>query len=803
MKDVDVCGGVMLTIDQTAKNTLRFGEPREDLQQRRYYPSPAAADAWEIVLRYRRLLTIFLASGILLSILITHLLSPIYTATSVIVFDRNDSRPYEAEVEARRQERDRSTMETELDVIRSRVFVGIVVDALKLVEDPHYNTYLALLPGTEDSQSRADFVGELDKVTGQDTQKLKQPRLITKAAQRDRAISTLLRSFSVDRNGESLALSIKVEHPDPARAAEVADAIAQRYVNWTSHLKELAIKNTLDYLRKQANELAASIANKEREIAAFTAQSDLTFDPKDDLLRARTEQLNEQLTLARVEETGARVKLKEARQRLASGGERNVGQILASELLTNLRTEEGRLLRLRGQLSSKYGDQHPLVIDADAELASNRKMIADEASRMLLELENAAEIARLRVGETEGEISSLEKRLKSRNLAEIRRRELERDLLSDQKRYDTLILRLNVLNPAEEEVKPAAMIASFAEVPVEPSFPKPIFMILAGVVGTAILAVVCVIAIASLDNRLYKPSAVEAITGRPNIIALPNFGRSFSHDPYKSILQKPSSALAGAIRSLCLAWRTLDTTRGGKVLMIASTAPGEGRTTLSLAMAATAKANGLSAIVVDLNPSPQSARALSGIVESKNLEEVVNLTWEDVLGLIEVSPNYPFLDVIASKLTVKDYRRLFKILRESYDLVIVDSMPASVSEDAVWLSSYVDSILLVVRAGKTREDQLAEMMQRLNLDGALLLGSVMNFYGKGPNPVAARIAAIARRRAQSVHQTAVVASGFLSKHVAMRRHVHSQADAAAQSSVATHQKTKNDQIFHDPLVAGQ
>lgn len=726
----------MLTADHGSDVLSRVAESRVGLQPlARPSATYGTSETWELLWRYRRLLIAFLVIGTLISIVIAMALTPIYTATSVIVFDRNDSRPYEAVVEARRQERDRSTMETELDVIRSRVFVGLVVDALKLVEDPFYNTYLPPRRPATDDWLRARVTWAIGKITGRDDkEQARRARNITKNAQRDRAISKLLESFAVDRKGESLALSIKVNQISAERSAEVADAIARQYVSWTSRLKEVATTNTVEYLRKQAEDLALAITKRERDIAAFTGESGLTFDPKDDLLRARTEQLNEQLTLARVEEAGAIARAREAKRRLEEGGQKDVGRIFTSELLTNLRMEEGKLQRLHGQLTSKFGANHPMVTDAEAELASNQRMIADEAARIVKEMENTAQIATLRVKKFEEEVGDLQERLKGRNLAEIRRRELERDLLSEQKRYDAIVLRLNLLNPEEEEAKPTAMIASFAEIPVEPSFPKPVFIFLVGLVGSALIAVVAVVMADALDDRLYKSSTVEELTGRPNIIRLPDFRRGglAVHDLHRTMLRNPDGLFAKSIRSLCLAWRTIDSASGGKVLMIASPASGDGKTTLSLSMAAVAKANGLRTIVVDLDPSPRGAGALAGFGPSGDFEEIVSADWDGFSSLVKVSPSYPFLEMVVARLALQDYGRLFDILRKSYDLVIVDTAATSVSEDAVWLSSYVDSILLVVRPGKTKQKQLLDIVQRFNLDSALLIGSVTNFHGKPP-----------------------------------------------------------------------
>ena len=66
-----------------------------------------------------------------------------YTAASALVLERNNSQMLEAVTQLDTEQRDRSAIETEMDIISSRVFAGRVVDAMNLVEHPWFNTYLA------------------------------------------------------------------------------------------------------------------------------------------------------------------------------------------------------------------------------------------------------------------------------------------------------------------------------------------------------------------------------------------------------------------------------------------------------------------------------------------------------------------------------------------------------------------------------------------------------------------------------------------------------------------------------------
>jgi Mrp family chromosome partitioning ATPase len=73
-----------------------------------------------------------------------------------------------------------------------------------------------------------------------------------------------------------------------------------------------------------------------------------------------------------------------------------------------------------------------------------------------------------------------------------------------------------------------------------------------------------------------------------------------------------------------------------------------------------------------------------------------------------------------------DLRLLLEQLRGSYDLIVIDTAPVLILEDANWLSPFVDAILLVARFGRTTERELVGAVSRLNINRAPLIGSVLN-----------------------------------------------------------------------------
>lgn len=707
---------------------------------RRLGPAPAVSrdtSSYELAAivdffrRHAKLILFTALTGTLLAAIITLSLTKMYTASSTLVFDRNDIRPYEAVIELQKQERDKSAMETEMDLIKSREFLGFVVDDLNLMQDPYFNANLS--PDIQQDASsfwgwrwspRKAQAGPRRVTAGQNVQR---PTTLD-PVNRDRVITKLAAAISADRKGESLAMTIYVQHPSALYAAEIANGVAADYVVWSTQMKELAAHATVDTLRTQAKDLVQSIAKKEREIADFTMRSDLTFDPRDDVLRARTEQLNQQFTLARVDEAGAWAKYNEAKNVFSMTGIDSAGRVMTSELLGSLRTEQGRLERGRAQLASKFGKNHPQVVEVDAELASNRQVIEGEINRILQELENDAKVATVRVQKFQEEVGRLQKQMQDRNLDEIRRREFERDLLTEQKRYDAVVLRLGTLDPDKDEIKATARIASFAEVPIDPSFPQPGLLIPIGGLASLLLGLVGAMAVEAADGRVRTARTLEAIVNQPTYLSIPDLTATLKPDQtlYRSILADPRSPFARSMRSLCLGWKSQD---ASKVVMFCSPSANEGKTTCAVGMATVAALNGLRSVILDMDPGPTGATTMIGAPQRPFNLDLVADGATDLTSISAQAPDFPFVHVLTSRLTLQDQERIFGELRRHFDLIVVDTPAADNDDDAIWLASHVDAVFVVAAAERTYEKNLLDLVERLTTSRARIIGSILNFAG--------------------------------------------------------------------------
>jgi uncharacterized protein involved in exopolysaccharide biosynthesis/Mrp family chromosome partitioning ATPase len=727
---------------------LAYQEPSEREDERPIGPREL------INILRRRIVSIatVVAVGTGLSLFAANEVPRTYTARSMIVLEPDNPNLLDEAPEQRAPQTIQSKIDTEADLMTSRNFAGRVVDSLNLIAEPDFNTFLRRQgmnlddePGPYGGPLLSFFNAVRSKFSSSETA---DPALPSSAIQRDRAISSFLSRLSHTQNGESLAMTVALEDDTPQMAATLANATTRIFIEWSRDLKRERMREAVEFLRQQAGELGARTAKIESEIVEYGRINKVSSDPRDDLLRAAMQQANEQLSAARGDFTQAQARLEQVKRVAADGGlSATTGEpagtepLLSSDFLTSLRNDEAVALRDRAQLARNYGANHPLIKEADAKIGSVRTLLAEEMGRIIANLENDVRVAQGRVEQLERELATSEKDLRQRSLAEIRLRELNRDLLTEQKLYDVVTARLGKLDPYAEVAEPGARVVSYAAVPEEPSFPKMHVIAMGGFMGALVLALIITVTLENLDTRVRDPRRASQLLGLPLLASIPALPGGFWKGRQQAVdhlLRYPRAAFFQAFHGLYSACRRFNGGRRQQAILVTSALAKEGKTTTAIGLAVAAAMDGAKTVLVDLDSRAgrvQSALKLSGA--ARTLDEYLqgDCSIHDVL---EAAPHRPRLDVLATAaertgedrvLKTEELDRLTKALKLKYEVVIVNAPPALVVEDAVRLAGLVDGVVLVAALNRTTDESLQLAADRLQLGGTPLMGLVFNSMG--------------------------------------------------------------------------
>lgn len=349
---------------------------------------------------------------------------------------------------------------------------------------------------------------------------------------------------------------------------------------------------------------------------------------------------------------------------------------------------------------------------------------------------SGAEAQQIRDNLTEIEAQLAER---TRNDLMLSRKQRYIDLLST--RYQTSIERLNELEPRRQMMQPEARQISVAEVPVEPAWPNRGPTLALAVVVGLVLAFVFALLREGLNHKVWDGAQATRISDLPNLGTLPRIRRrgmlSRNHDPVWFLRSFPRSAFAKSLRLLFTIWSSQSTDSAeNRVLMVTSGVAGDGKSTVATSLAASAALDGLKVLLMDFDIQRGGASRILGI-------EAVPMPAETLIGgplsdtlpqVLQHVDGFESLDMISFKggthWTPRLMRTLaqdvFPLLREAYDLIIIDTPPALAVADAVRFGSVVDEAMIVVRSGNTSERTLRNTVEKLMGGGVQIVGTVIN-----------------------------------------------------------------------------
>jgi receptor protein-tyrosine kinase len=233
-----------------------------------------------------------------------------------------------------------------------------------------------------------------------------------------------------------------------------------------------------------------------------------------------------------------------------------------------------------------------------------------------------------------------------------------------------------------------------------------------------------------LDNTVKSQETLEEITGTGVVGYIP-FDKKFETAPAISFDTDNSSA-AEAFRKLRTNLQFLTVDNPPRVILVSSASPSEGKSTAAINIAlALAEAEQNVVLVdgdlrrpriakyLDVVGSVGMSNALSGAAP---LTEVLQKTKYPQLSVLAAGPTPPNPSELLGSRTAE---KMFGELRTQFDYVIIDSAPLLAVTDGAVLAAHADGALVVVRAGKTKRDQLKHAMGMLHDVGATLLGGVL------------------------------------------------------------------------------
>jgi len=668
---------------------------------------------WHIVFGTTLLVVAVTALGV-------YRLTPQYTAHALVMLDAHQNQMVTSTALASREQDyfyEPSLIENQVQILYSRVLAARVIDKLELDKDLKFNPP----PPLEKADAEAATAGWLTLLKRVDPRKwLEQPQVSILTEQekavneREALIDRVLGGLTAKSRGRSTAIEISYVDPDPARAAQIANALADAYVEDQLNAKYDASQKATQWLSDRIQTLADQVRNADVAVQQYKAENNLTDTNGSSVADQQLSALNGQLIVARSDLAEQEAKYSQVSALQKAGRSEDVSQVVSSPLIAALRAQENDLLKREADFSSRYGPRHPRMLDLASEKRNLLSKIDEEVKRVIETVSNDVAVARARVTSLEASLQQATGRSTGDNRARIKLRALEANATSSHALHDAFVARFKESEGQQGIQMPDSRIISHAILPTTPSAPNKKLALELAFAGGIFLGFLLALLVERLDSGFRTASQVEKTLGLPVLGTIPeiSWGRKSPEAATDRVIDKPMSSFAEAIRGLQMSLFLSNVDKPPKVILLTSAVPGEGKTTVAVSIARLAARNGKKAVVIDCDlRRPATGKALGvtkfdfGMVEvltgEKSLEQCLQKDPRSSLQVLPVklkSGNPP--DLLGSQAMEK----LVAALRANYDLVILDSAPLLPVHDTRILARLVDATVFVVRWEKTPRD---------------------------------------------------------------------------------------------------
>jgi polysaccharide biosynthesis transport protein len=670
-------------------------------------------------------------------------ITPLYTAQTDVIIENREQQVANLKAVLGDVFPDKEGLLNEIEVIRSRSIADKVISNLHLADDPEFNDTLKqpslLVTAIGDAKDiLAQYLPEnvfAAFFAGKQGPRLSEEQRL--ARQHEKIVDTFVDRLDVSVKGQSRVIVIYFTSENPEKAAQIADAVADAYILEQLDAKFEATQRANLWLAAKLQDLRKQVAQSDAAVEEYRKRAGLLESKDGTLISQQVADLSTQLIVARTERAAAEARLDQVRQMIrAAGNAQAAADVLGSPTIQELSKQEAEVKRKIADLSQELGDRHPRLISARAELRDLQAKMTVEVNKVVQKLENEAAVARAREASLQRSSQQLEGRLGQANASQVQLRALERESDANKALLQQFLARFEEISAQSDLVgqQTNARILSAAVVPEKPSEPKKLQILALVFVASSVFAAVIVLLIENMDRGFRSGEQIEQTTGARSLGLVPVLkGHRRDGGPNAYVAKNPSSLFGESIRSVYTSILISHAKPAPRTLMITSSQPREGKSTLAVCLTRMCAISGKRAVIIECDLRKPTVHRSFAVPQSPGLTDfyrgeaqLKDIVHQDEATGASVIPSGR-LGVDPTKvLGSPEIRQLLAALAREYDLVVVDSPPLMAVSDARLLAPDMDACVFVVRWGRTHREVVCQGLKELLETGAHVSGVVIS-----------------------------------------------------------------------------
>ncbi|HEX4311215.1 MAG TPA: polysaccharide biosynthesis tyrosine autokinase [Acidobacteriaceae bacterium] len=689
-------------------------------------------DLW-LVVRKRRVLLLSLALGVgLLAALAGFVRGKKYTATGEIQIRPGSASELKQSISLALGSTSTLdvVMESDIRILQSEKLLGEVAEKLDLQNNPDFmgrGGRLSVKPA---------FLS--DKSVPAPPQSLDDPVL------RNAVIGNLRGHLTVTRIPRTQMITIAYTSSSPKLSSAVVNELETAFIqnNFSTHFN--TTREVSKWLTQQMDDLRQVVQDSQNKMVDLQRKLGvMALDPEHNLMVQEIANLEKNVADASEQRVLAEARYRILRSlppdQIQESPPNTPGAIGSEGLLANLRAQRASVASDLAHLQPLYGPNYPQVKQLRAQSDAVNGEIEEQEHRVLEEANASFNLAQTAENKARELLNDKTQELYGQRDDLVQYMLLSQEYDSNRKMYESIVGRLREAAVDAGLDSADISIVDLASTPLRPSSSSPLRLGIIGTLFGLFGGFTLALFMEKMDTRLRDAHEIQEILGLPSLAMIPQShwkskGSELEWVVGPELLRDPRSPFAESFRALRTSMRLSTTSRESKVIAVTSCQPSEGKSTVSVNMAAVLAQGGKKVALVDTDMRRPSVYKRLRLEGGKGLSEVLTgyYTLDEVtqthetLTTLDVIPSGTVPPLPADLLASDQMTEVVRQLRQRYDYVIFDTPPVLSVTDPAIVAAQADGMVLVIRQGYCTRRMLARAAEILHELDVKVYGFVFN-----------------------------------------------------------------------------